>query len=200
MAGSLFVINIEGHYTYTVMPSQRLVSCDVIDIGNLIMCRTFGSMIVVLFRICSFAQNHELSYNLRLWSWFLVYVKVISVPPRLNRPYKFNCVRRMVTSTKHRGLLVPLLTAKGGRYGIDLVRAKSVFLFGYQMVATERKCQKVTVANSEIRWAQLVPSRTVLTLSVQNDPARSKLALKKLGWTWPLGSIWLFSFYSIAHQ
>ena len=105
----------------------------------------------------------------------------------------------MVTSTKHRGLLVPLLTAKGGRYGIDLVRAKSVFLFGYQMVATERKCQKVTVANSEITWAQLVPSRTVLTLSVQNDPARSKLALKKLGWTWPLRSIWLFSFYSIAH-
>ena len=47
MAGSLFVINIEGHYTYTVMPSQRLVSCDVIDIGNLIMCRTFGSMIVL---------------------------------------------------------------------------------------------------------------------------------------------------------
>ena len=43
MAGSLFVINIEGHYTYTVMPSQRLVSCDVIDIGNLIMCRTFDS-------------------------------------------------------------------------------------------------------------------------------------------------------------
>ena len=57
MAGSLFVINIEGHYTYTVMPSQRLVSCDVIDIGNLIMCRTFGSMIVVLFRICSFARG-----------------------------------------------------------------------------------------------------------------------------------------------
>ena len=57
MAGSLFVINIEGHYTYTVMPSQRLVSCDVIDIGNLIMRRTFGSMIVVLFRICRFARG-----------------------------------------------------------------------------------------------------------------------------------------------
>ena len=42
----------------------------------------------------------------------------------------------------------------------------------------------------------LVLSRTVLTLSVQNGPAWSKLALEKLGPIWPLGSIWLFSFYS----
>ena len=33
-----------------------------------------------------------------------------------------------VTSTKHCGLLAPLLTAKGGRSGIDLVGAKSAFI------------------------------------------------------------------------
>ena len=55
-----------------------------------------------------------------------------------------------------------------------------------------------SVADSEIRWAELVPSRTVLTLSVQNGPACSKSALEKLGPIWPLGSIWLFSFYSVA--
>ena len=38
-----------------------------------------------------------------------------------------------------------------------------------------------SVADSEIRWAELVPSRTVLTLSVQNGPACSKSALEKLG-------------------
>ena len=54
-----------------------------------------------------------------------------------------------------------------------------------------------SVADSEIRWAELVPSRTVLTLSVQNGPACSKSALEKLGPIWPLGSIWLFSFYSV---
>ena len=55
-----------------------------------------------------------------------------------------------------------------------------------------------SVADSEIRWAELVPSRTVLTLSVQNGPACSKSALEKLGPIWPLGSIWLFSFYSVT--
>ena len=54
-----------------------------------------------------------------------------------------------------------------------------------------------SVANSEIRWAELVPSRTVLTLSVQNGPACSKSALEKLGPIWSLGSIWLFSFYNV---
>ena len=62
MAGSLFVINIEGHYT--VMPSQRLVSCDVIDIGNFIMCRTFGSMIVVLF---GFVASLEAKVRSKPW-------------------------------------------------------------------------------------------------------------------------------------
>ena len=57
-----------------------------------------------------------------------------------------------------------------------------------------------SVANSEIRWAELVSSRTVLTLSVQNGPACSKSALEKVGPNWPLGSIWLFSFYSVDKQ
>ena len=55
-----------------------------------------------------------------------------------------------------------------------------------------------SVADSEIRWAELEPSRTVLTLSVQNGPACFKSALRKLGPIWPLGSIWLFSFYSVT--
>ena len=59
MAGSLFAINTERYCTVT--PSQRFnslrdASCNVIDIGNLIICRTFGSVIVVLFPICSFAR------------------------------------------------------------------------------------------------------------------------------------------------
>ena len=37
--------------------SLRDASCNVIDIGNLIICRTFGSVIVVLFPICSFARG-----------------------------------------------------------------------------------------------------------------------------------------------
>ena len=83
---------------------------------------------------------------------------------------------------------------------IDLVGAKSEFLFGHQKGQIRPGSAKVafSVANSEIRWAELVPSRTVLTLSVQNDPACSKSALEKLGPIWPLGSIWLFSFYSAA--
>ena len=65
--------------------------------------------------------------------------------------------------------------------------------------AKQRGSAKVafSVANSEIRWAELVPSRTVLTLSVQNGPACSKSALEKLGPIWPLASIQLFSFYSV---
>ena len=46
-----------------------------------------------------------------------------------------------------------------------------------------------SVANSEIRWAQSLASRTVLALSVQNGPASSKLALETLGPIWPLGSM-----------
>ena len=37
--------------------SLRDTSCNVIDIGNLIICRTFGSVTVVLFPICSFARG-----------------------------------------------------------------------------------------------------------------------------------------------
>ena len=48
--------------------------------------------------------------------------------------------------------------------------------------------------------AQFVPSRTILTLSVQNGPACSKSALEKLGPIWPLGSIWVFSFYSASFE
>ena len=82
---------------------------------------------------------------------------------------------------------------------IDLVGAKSEFLFGHRKGQIRPGSAKVafSVANSEIRWAELAPSRTVLTLSVQNDPACSKSALEKLGPIWPLGSIWLFSFYIV---
>ena len=46
--------------------SLRDASCNVIDIE--IMCRTFGSVIVVLFPICSFARNHDLPYSLTVFS------------------------------------------------------------------------------------------------------------------------------------
>ena len=87
-----------------------------------------------------------------------------------------NRVRRMLTSTEHRGLA----PHKPNRnFYLAIGKAK---LRGSAKVA-------FSVANSEIRWAELVPSRTVLTLSVQNGPACSKSALEKLGPIWPLGSI-----------
>ena len=52
MAGSLFAINTEGYCTAT--PSQRLV-CVTHHVE--ITRRTFGSVIVVLFPICSFYRG-----------------------------------------------------------------------------------------------------------------------------------------------
>ena len=105
----------------------------------------------------------------------------------------------MVTSSEHRGLLAPLLTAKSGRSAETLLGPNRIFYLAIGR-AKLRGSAKVafSVADSEIRWAELVPSRTVLTLSVQNGPACSKSALEKLGPIWPLGSIWLFSFYSVS--
>ena len=104
----------------------------------------------------------------------------------------------MVTSTEHRGLLAPLLTAKGGRSEETLLGPNRNFnlAIGRAKLSGSAKVA-FSVADSEIRWAELVPSRTVLTLSVKNGPACSKSALEKLGPIWPLGSIWLFSFYSV---
>ena len=104
----------------------------------------------------------------------------------------------VVTSTEHRGLLAPLLTAKGGRFEKTLLGPNRNFNLAIGR-AKLRGSAKVafSVADSEIRWAELV-TRTVLTLSVQNGPACSKSALEKLGPIWPLGSIWLFSFYSAS--
>ena len=70
----------------------------------------------------------------------------------------------MVSSrgTKHRGLLAPLLTAKDGRY-INLVGAKSHFYLAIGQAKLRGSAEvALSVANSEIRWAQSVPSRTVL--------------------------------------
>ena len=53
-----------------------------------------------------------------------------------------------------------------------------------------------SVAISEIRWAESVPSETVLALVIQNGPTWAKSALKKLGPIWLLGPIRLFPFYS----
>ena len=54
-----------------------------------------------------------------------------------------------------------------------------------------------SVVNSEIRWAESVPSQTHLALLIQNGPAWAKLALKTLGPIWLLEPIWLFPFYSV---
>ena len=55
-----------------------------------------------------------------------------------------------------------------------------------------------SVAISEIRWAESVPSETVLALVIQNGPTWAKSALKKLGPIWLLGPIRLFPFYSVT--
>ena len=55
-----------------------------------------------------------------------------------------------------------------------------------------------SVAISEIRWAESVPSETVLALVIQNGPTGAKSALKKLGPIWLLGPIQLFPFYSVC--
>ena len=77
----------------------------------------------------------------------------------------------MVTSSEHRGLLAPLLTAKSGRSAETLLGPNRIFYLAIGR-AKLRGSAKVafSVANSEIRWAELVTSRTVLTLSVQNGP------------------------------
>lgn len=45
----------------------------------------------------------------------------------------------------------------------------------------------------------MVPAPPVLAQIVQNEPWWAKLALEKLGPIWLLGSIWLFSFYSVIN-
>ena len=57
-----------------------------------------------------------------------------------------------------------------------------------------------SVAISEIRWAESVPSETVLALVIQNGPTWAKSALKKLGPIWLLGPIRLFPFYSVRRH
>ena len=51
-----------------------------------------------------------------------------------------------------------------------------------------------SVAISEIRWAESVPSEIVLALVIQNGPTWAKSALEKLG------PIRLFPFYSVDLQ
>ena len=51
-----------------------------------------------------------------------------------------------------------------------------------------------SVAISEIRWAESVPSETVLALVIQNGPTWAKSALKKLG------PIRLFPFHSVCSR
>ena len=140
------------------------------------MCRTFGSVIEVLFPICSLARGKVL---LETMSYLTVFdcrygfrstSKVILLDPRstkltlqvgLCQTYGFfNQTRRFPCA--------PFDGKKGCLSGIYLVRDKSLFLFGYRKGQIDRKCQgSFSVANSEIRWSQLVPSTTVLTLSVQ---------------------------------
>lgn len=53
-------------------------------------------------------------------------------------------------------------------------------------------------ANSDFGGVEMVPVPPVLAQIVQNEPRWAELALKKLGPIWLLGSIWLFSFYSVV--
>ena len=55
-------------------------------------------------------------------------------------------------------------------------------------------------ANSDFGGVEMVPVPPVLAQIVQNEPRWAKLALKKLGPIWLLGSIWLFSFYSVLEK
>ena len=72
MAGSLFAINTEGILYCNALPafSLRDASCNVIDIE--ITCRTFRSVIVALFPICTFARGKgslETMIYLRVSDW-----------------------------------------------------------------------------------------------------------------------------------
>ena len=55
-----------------------------------------------------------------------------------------------------------------------------------------------SVANSEIRWAESVPSQTDLAVLIKNGPTWAKLAQKTLGPIWLLEPIWLFPFYRVV--
>ena len=46
-----------------------------------------------------------------------------------------------------------------------------------------------SVTNSEITWAESVPSQTDLALLIQNGPTWAKLALETLGLIWLLEPI-----------
>ena len=65
-----------------------------------------------------------------------------------------------------------------------------------------RKSSKVEFigANSDFGGVEMVPVPPVLAQIVQNEPWWAKLALEKLGPIWLLGSIWLFSFYSVGKR
>ena len=143
-----------------------------------LMCRTFGSVIEVLFPICSLARGKVL---LETMSYLTVFdcrygfrstSKVILLDPRSTK-LTLQVGLCQTCGFFNQTRLFPVFPCtpfdgKGCLSGIYLVRDKSLFLFGYRKGQIERKCQSsFSVANSEIRWSQLVPSTTVLTLSVQ---------------------------------
>ena len=135
MTGSLFAIN---NCNALPMFSLRDASCNVIDIGNLIMCRTLGSVIVVLFPICSFARNHE-PYSLRLSSRFYVYVKVIVAPRSTKRTVQVGlCQTCGYFNQTQRSPCAPFdgkrRSLRHRPYG-----AKSASSFGYRKSQIERK-------------------------------------------------------------
>ena len=108
----------------------------------------------------------------------------------------------MVSSTKHLGLLVPLLTAKDGRY-INLVRVKSHFYLAIGQVKLRGSAQVAfSVANSEIRWGQSVPSRTVLITSVLSKrPSMFQIGPRDIGADFAFGvGITLFILRCIYHS
>ena len=124
--------------------SLRDASCDVIDIE--IMCRTFGSVIVVLFPICSFARGKgslETMIYLTVFDYrhgFRSTLKLSQFLARLNGPYFGLCQTYGYFNRTPRSPCAPF-DGKRRSLRIDLVGAKSAFLFGYRKGQIERRCQ-----------------------------------------------------------
>ena len=80
-------------------PSQpfsfRDASRNVVDVGNLLMCRTCGSVIVVLFPICSLAQGKVLLETMGYLIQSLTVVPVLGLQVKLSVVEGLNVIKRL---------------------------------------------------------------------------------------------------------
>ena len=144
------------------------------------MCRTFGSVIVVLFSICSLARGKVLLETMSYLIQSLTVVTVfrstskVTLDPRSTKRALQVSASWIVSDVWFLQLntavsLRPFWRQKAIAPAYTLLGPNRHFYLAIWRAKLRRSAKVAfSVANSEIRWSQSVPSTSVLTLSVQN--------------------------------